>query len=131
MININYRDSRPVYEQIVDGFKKLIVTGIIKKDEKMPSVRELAAQYAINPNTIQRAYRDLESEGYIYSVPGRGSFVVDVNEVSGKHIAEIYDRLDIVLKDFDIAGEPRERIARYVLGDTGNEVPKLGYIENI
>ena len=131
MININYRDSRPVYEQIVDGFKKLIVTGIIKKDEKMPSVRELAAQYAINPNTIQRAYRDLESEGYIYSVPGRGSFVVDVNEVSGKHIAEIYDRLDIVLKDFDIAREPRERIARYVLGDTGNEVPKLGYIENI
>ena len=83
MISINYRDSRPVYEQIVDGFKKLIVTGLIKKDEKMPSVRELAAQYAINPNTIQRAYRDLENEGYIYSVPGRGSFVVDVNEVSG------------------------------------------------
>lgn len=131
MISINYRDSRPVYEQIVDGFKKLIVTGLIKKDEKMPSVRELAAQYAINPNTIQRAYRDLENEGYIYSVPGRGSFVVDVNEVSGKHLAEIYDRLDIVLKDFDIAGESRERVAKYVLGDTDNATPLLGRIENI
>lgn len=131
MISINYRDSRPVYEQIVDGFKKLIVTELIKKDEKMPSVRELAAQYAINPNTIQRAYRDLENEGYIYSVPGRGSFVVDVNEVSGKHLAEIYDRLDIVLKDFDIAGESRERVAKYVLGDTDNSTPLLGRIENI
>ncbi|MBO4421092.1 MAG: GntR family transcriptional regulator [Lachnospiraceae bacterium] len=131
MISINYRDSRPVYEQIVDGFKKLIVTGLIKKDEKMPSVRELAAQYAINPNTIQRAYRDLENEGYIYSVPGRGSFVVDVNEVSSKHLAEIYDRLDIVLKDFDIAGESRERVAKYVLGDTDNSTPLLGRIENI
>ena len=115
MISINYRDSRPVYEQIVDGFKKLIMTGLIKKDEKMPSVRELASQYAINPNTIQRAYRDLENDGYIYSVPGKGSFAVDVNEISGKHIAEIYDRLDIVLKDFDIAGESRQHIADYVL----------------
>ena len=131
MININYRDSRPVYEQIVDGFKKLIVTGVIKRDEKMPSVRELAAQYAINPNTIQRAYRDLENDGYIYSVPGKGSFVVDVSEVSGKHLAEIYDRLDIVLKDFDIAGESRERVAKYVLGESVRSLPDPGIIESL
>jgi len=115
LININYRDSRPVYEQVCDGFKKLIIAGLIKKDEKMPSVRELASQYAINPNTIQRAYRDLENQGYIYSVPGKGSFAVDVKEVSDKHIAEIYERLDGVLADFDVAGEPRENIARYVI----------------
>lgn len=130
MISINYRDSRPVYEQIVDGFKKLIMTGLIKKDEKMPSVRELASQYAINPNTIQRAYRDLENDGYIYSVPGKGSFAVDVNEISGKHIAEIYDRLDIVLKDFDIAGESRQRIADYVLKEN-KMLTKNGSIEEI
>ena len=130
MISINYRDSRPVYEQIVDGFKKLIMTGLIKKDEKMPSVRELASQYAINPNTIQRAYRDLENDGYIYSVPGKGSFAVDVNEVSGKHIAEIYGRLDIVLKDFDIAGESRQHIADYVLKDN-KMLPNIGSIEEI
>lgn len=115
MISINYRDPRPVYEQVADGFKKLIVAGVIKRDEKMPSVRELATTYAINPNTIQRAYRDLENEGYIYSVPGKGSFAVDMQEISEKHVAEIYERLDSILADFDVAGVSRENIAQYVL----------------
>ncbi len=73
MISLNYRDSRPIYEQIRDGLRKLIVTGALGADEKLPSVRALAAQLAINPNTIQRAYNELEGEGYIYSVPGKGS----------------------------------------------------------
>ena len=75
MISLNYRDSRPIYEQIRDGLRKLIVTGALGADEKLPSVRALAAQLAINPNTIQRAYNELEAEGYIYSVAGKGSFV--------------------------------------------------------
>ena len=74
VISLNYRDSRPIYEQIEDGLRKLIVTGALGADEKLPSVRALAAQLAINPNTIQRAYNELEGEGYIYSVPGKGSF---------------------------------------------------------
>lgn len=74
MISLNYRDSRPIYEQIKDGLRKLIVTGAVKPDEKLPSVRALAQQLSINPNTIQRAYNELENEGYIYSVPGKGSF---------------------------------------------------------
>ena len=74
MISLNYRDSRPIYEQIEDGLRKLIVTGALGADEKLPSVRALAAQLAINPNTIQRAYNELEREGYIYSVPGKGGF---------------------------------------------------------
>ncbi|MBR5178340.1 MAG: GntR family transcriptional regulator [Lachnospiraceae bacterium] len=122
MININYRDPRPVYEQVSDGFKKLIVAGLIKKDEKMPSVRELASTYAINPNTIQRAYRDLENEGYIYSVPGKGSFAVDMKEISDKHLAEIYERLDTVLSDFDVAGESRQKIAEYILAGKSGKI---------
>lgn len=74
MISLNYRDSRPIYEQIKDGLRKLIVTGALGADDKLPSVRSLATQLAINPNTIQRAYNELETEGYIYSVPGKGSF---------------------------------------------------------
>ena len=74
MISLNYRDSRPIYEQIKDGLKKLIVTGAMVPDEKLPSVRALATQLSINPNTIQRAYNELENEGYIYSIPGKGSF---------------------------------------------------------
>ena len=75
MISLNYRDAKPIYEQIQDGFRKLILTGVLKADEKLPSVRSLASELAINPNTIQRAYNSLESEGYIYSVVGKGSFV--------------------------------------------------------
>ena len=75
MIQINYRDPRPNYEQLRDGFRQLILTGVLEPNAKMPSVRELAASLAINPNTIQRAYRELEAEGCICSVPGRGSFV--------------------------------------------------------
>lgn len=75
MINLNYRDTRPLYEQIRDELRKLIVTGAIQPEEKLPSVRALAAELAINPNTIQRAYNELESEGYLCSIPGKGSFI--------------------------------------------------------
>ena len=77
MISLNYRDSRPIYEQIKDGLKKLIVTGGLAADERLPSVRALATQLSINPNTIAKAYSELEAKGVIYSVPGRGSFVSD------------------------------------------------------
>lgn len=77
MLTLNYRDSRPIYEQIKDGLRRMIVTGAMAQDEKLPSVRALATQLSINPNTIQRAYNELEAEGYIYSVAGKGSFVSD------------------------------------------------------
>ena len=75
MIGLNYRDSRPIYEQIKDNYKKLILSGGLAPDERLPSVRELAAQLAINPNTIQQAYAELERQGVLYSLKGRGSFV--------------------------------------------------------
>ena len=74
MIQLNYRDSRPIYEQVRDGLRRLVVSGAISPGDKLPSVRQLAASLAINPNTIQRAYEALEQEGYVYSVPGKGSF---------------------------------------------------------
>ena len=76
MIALNYRDARPIYEQVRDGLRALIVSGAIADGEKLPSVRQLASQLAINPNTIQRAYNELEAEGYAASVPGTGSFAV-------------------------------------------------------
>lgn len=72
MISLNYRDARPIYEQIKNGLKRLIVTGALKEGDKLPSVRSIATELAINPNTIQKAYNELENEGYIYSVPGKG-----------------------------------------------------------
>lgn len=74
MIQLNYRDARPIYEQVRDGLRHLVVTGALQAGDKLPSVRALASSLAINPNTIQRAYESLESEGYVYSIPGKGSF---------------------------------------------------------
>ena len=73
MLSLNYRDSRPIYEQVRDGLRRLIITGATPPGDKLPSVRALAGQLAINPNTIQRAYEALEQEGYAYSVPGRAA----------------------------------------------------------
>ena len=82
MISIDTRDSRPLYEQVVDGFRTLIIAGVMARDDKLPSVRSLATQLAINPNTIQRAYRELESDGYILSVAGKGSFVAQIDQLA-------------------------------------------------
>ena len=95
MIQLNYRDSKPIYEQIKDGLRKLVISNSLSADEKLPSVRELAAKLAINPNTIQKAYRDLESEGYIYTVTGKGTFVAEKRK-------EVYDaRAKELLTEFD------------------------------
>ena len=87
VISLNYRDARPIYEQIKDELRKLIVSGALAADERLPSVRALAAQLAINPNTIQRSYNELEAEGYTYSVPGKGSFAAG-SAAAGKHRRE-------------------------------------------
>lgn len=75
MVHLDYRDVRPIYAQIIDSFKEQITAEILQTGEKLPSVRELASDLAINPNTIQRSYRALEAEGWIVTVPGKGCFV--------------------------------------------------------
>ena len=75
MIHLDYRDVRPIYAQIISNIKEQITAGILHTGDRLPSVRELASQLTINPNTIQRAYRALEAEGWIVTVPGKGCFV--------------------------------------------------------
>ena len=96
MLTLNYRDSRPIYGQIKDGLRRLIVTGALEPDEKLPSVRSMAMELAINPNTIQRAYAELEAEGFIYSVPGKGSFAarrLGAGEAHAARRAALMERL--------------------------------------
>ncbi|MGM7701786.1 GntR family transcriptional regulator [Pseudalkalibacillus sp. Hm43] len=81
MFNLDVRSRKPIYEQLVERFKELIISEVMKKDEKLPSVRTLAQQLTINPNTIQKAYRELETQGYIYSIKGKGSFVSETTDV--------------------------------------------------
>ncbi len=81
MFRLDYGDHRPLYEQIKEKYKQLIVNGVLNQDDKIPSVRELAGMLAINPNTIQKAYKDLEAEGFIYSIKAKGSFVAPKKEL--------------------------------------------------
>ena len=98
MIQLNYRDARPIYEQVKDGLRHLVVTGALQAGDKLPSVRALATSLAINPNTIQRAYESLEREGYLYTVAGKGSFAAPQADVNA-------DRRERLLKDFDDSAE--------------------------
>ena len=96
MLNLDFRDPRPIYEQVKEGLRRLIISGVIREGEKLPSVRSLASSLAINPNTIQRAYEALESEGYVYSVAGKGSFAAPCSQVDDR-------RQQTLLKQFDTA----------------------------
>ena len=94
MLNLDYRDARPIYEQVRDGLRRLMVSGIIQEGEQLPTVRAMATSLAINPNTIQRAYELLEAEGYVSSVPGKGSFAAPHHQVDST-------RRDGLLRVFD------------------------------
>ena len=117
MISINFRDARPIYEQVRDGFRQLILSGALPADTKMPSVRELAGQLAINPNTIQRAYRELEAEGYIVSVPGRGSFVRERSDAAAARRKELLQQLDVLAAELKQLGLTGEELAERMRGD--------------
>lgn len=110
MIVLDYRDSRPLYQQVKDSLRRMMLTGLLEPDEKLPSVRSLATQLAINPNTIQRAYAELEAEGYIYSVAGRGSFVFAGDGEHLRRIAELTGRLVPLLEELKSLGYTREQL---------------------
>ena len=120
MFAINFRDPRPIYEQIVDELRKMIVAGVIAPDERLPSVRELAQQLAINPNTIQRAYRELEQSGYLYSVPGKGNFAGARHEVDEGRKAALLKTLADTVRELRYLGVSDGELSRY-LSEGGNE----------
>ena len=108
MVHLDYRDARPIYAQIIDGFREQIATGILQPGDKLPSVRELAQNLAINPNTIQRSYRQLEMEGWIVTVPGKGCFVCTVPSIrqqEKQRLMEIFDSTVAALSHLGVSRE--------------------------
>jgi len=99
MILIDYKDRRPIYEQIVEKLSELMIRGILPQDSQLPSVRSLATDLSINPNTIQRAYAELERQGYIYSVKGRGSFVAENQQILKQKRMEIFSQINSLVED--------------------------------
>ena len=114
MLHLDYRDARPIYEQVKDGLRKLVVTGAIREGEKLPSVRTLAGTLAINPNTIQKAYEALEAEGYVYSVPGKGSFAAPHTGVDTRRREQLLVQLDGLMKELGYLGMSAEEICRHI-----------------
>ena len=115
MIQLNYRDPRPIYEQVKDGIRKLAYSGVLGPDDKLPSVRELAMKLAINPNTISRAYKELEQEGFIYTVTGKGTFInqeFDLNDSRKEELWQQFERAAKGLIELAVTeDEFKERIA--------------------
>ena len=111
MIILDYKDARPIYEQVVDKFQKLILTGALEPNTKMPSVRSLAVELSINPNTIQRAYAELEREGFIYTVKGRGNFVAYDEGLLSYRKKEIYSKLDELIREAGEIGISRSEMS--------------------
>lgn len=114
LISINYRDPRPIYEQVRDSLRRLILSGAMKSGERLPSVRDLSSTLTVNPNTVQRAYRELESEGYIYSVPGKGSFVADDKEIDQGRVDQLFKKMDEAAKELFYLGYSWEELARHI-----------------
>jgi GntR family transcriptional regulator len=112
LIQINYHDSRPIYEKVKDSLRQLVLSGALAEGEKLPSVRELAMSLSINPNTIQRAYRELEQEGCIVSVPGKGSFAAPGGGAKAARLAELKDRLRQLTAEFEALGITKEELAQ-------------------
>lgn len=110
MIFIDVKDSCPIYEQVVDRFKLLILKGVIGQDEKLPSVRNLAVELSLNPNTIQRAYGELERQGYIYTVKGKGNFASGSDNLIDKYKEEIYKQLREICKTAISIGMTQEEL---------------------
>ena len=124
MIQLNYRDARPIYEQVKDGLRHLVVTGALQAGDKLPSVRALASSLAINPNTLQRAYESLEREGYLYTVAGKGSFAAPQADVNADRRARLLEQFDASAAELLFlgltAGELAARLQAAETGRTGH-----------
>lgn len=110
MLQLNYRDAKPIYEQIKDGIRRLLLSKAISADEKLPSVRELASNLAINPNTIQRAYKELETEGYVYTKQGKGTFASSTVLVQKTREHELLERFDDVVTELFLLSVTKEEL---------------------
>ena len=116
MIILDYSDRRPIYEQVIAGLQELMLRGILEENAPLPSVRQLAMDLAINPNTVQRAYFTLEREGWIYSVKGRGSFVAAGDRARSGRRAEVLEKLAALCQEAHLAGVTGEELIAAIRG---------------
>ena len=123
MILLDYKDRRPIYEQVVERFQELMVREVLKEDDQLPSVRNLAMDLSINPNTIQRAYAELERQGFIYSIKGKGSFVAENSNIKTERTLRIFEDIEQLTQEAKMLGVTEEELQRRIslVYDRGGE----------
>ena len=121
MIQFNYKEARPLYEQIKESIRKMVISNAFLADEKLPSVREMASQLAVNPNAIERAYQELEQDGYVYRRKDEGTFVAKENRVNEMRRRELMQKFDLVVRELSelsvSSNELAERVEVITKGD--------------
>ena len=121
MIQLNYKEARPLYEQIKESIRKMVISNAFLADEKLPSVREMASQLAVNPNAIERAYQELEQDGYVYRRKDEGTFVAKENRVNEMRRRELMQKFDLVVRELSelsvSSNELAERVEVITQGD--------------
>ena len=111
MFTLEYGDKRPVYEQIKEKIKQLIISGVLRENERIPSVRDLAVTMAINPNTILKAYRELEKEGYLYSLRAKGYFVAPIDAVKfSARTSVLLQQMKSCVKELFFLGAEKDKL---------------------
>ncbi len=126
MIVLDYRDKRPIYEQVVEKMEHLIICGGLEANSKLPSVRNLAMELSVNPNTIQRAYAQLEQDGYIYTVIGRGNYVTARSEWQTGKFEELRREFKELLGKAHDAGMPKEALLNIIHGIYAENAENIG-----
>ncbi len=115
MFRIDPLSRQPVYEQLIEQLEKLVLTNLLPPDSQLPSVRSLSMELSINPNTIQKAYSDLDVRGIIYSVPGIGCFVAkNAAEILQTHMRRKLESLRLLAEDLALAGIPEEDLIKTI-----------------
>ncbi len=115
MLSIDYKNPKSIHEQIEDGIKELIVNGVLKENDKIPSVRELSISLTVNPNTVQRAYKELELSGCIYSIKGKGNFVSPLSRIKDEtDTSSLYEKLEAVVRELKFLKEDRSKIEHLI-----------------
>jgi GntR family transcriptional regulator len=115
MIRLDYKNDKPLHEQITQGIKDLIICGVLAPNDQLPSVRELSVSLTVNPNTVQRAYKELELSGCIYSVKGKGNFVSPLSRIKDEaDTNSLYETLESVVRELKFLKEDRKKIEEVI-----------------
>lgn len=110
MITLDYKDDKPLHEQITQRIRDLVICGVLSPGMQLPSVRELSVELTVNPNTVQRAYKTLETQGVIYSIRGKGNFVAELQKADNSTLDALYDTLLKTLTELSFYGESDDKI---------------------